>query len=60
MTTNKLHIYKRPGLYHPRILIGPFGWMDPGCVSTGTTRCLINRLGAGEFAEIELIPLIKG
>lgn len=53
MTSEKLNIYKRPGLSHPRMLIGLSGWMDGGNVSTGTIQGLIDRLGAEEFAEID-------
>ncbi|MHC4112287.1 MAG: PAC2 family protein [Planctomycetota bacterium] len=53
MAPGKLNIYKRPALNQPRLLLSFSGWMDGGNVSTGTVKCLINRLGAEEFAEIE-------
>jgi len=53
MTCEKLNIYKRPALSHPRMLLGLSGWMDGGNVSTGTMQCLIDRLGAEKFADIE-------
>ena len=53
MASDKLRIYKRPELNNPRLLVGLSGWMDGGQVSTGTVKCLIERLGAEKFAEIE-------
>ena len=53
MASDKLNIYKRPRLDTPRVLLGFSGWMDGGKVSTGTIRCLIEKLGAKRFAEIE-------
>jgi len=53
MASDKLHIYKRPKLSNPRILLGFTGWMDGGEVSTGTVKCLIDKLEAQSFAEIE-------
>lgn len=53
MASDKLDIYKRPKLNNPRLLLGFTGWMDGGEVSTGTVRCLIEKLGAERFAEIE-------
>lgn len=53
MASDKLRIYKRPKLNSPRLLVGLSGWMDGGQVSTGTVKCLIERLGAERFAEIE-------
>lgn len=53
MASNKLHIYERPELNSPRLLVGLSGWMDGGQVSTGTVKCLIERLDAQRFAEIE-------
>jgi len=53
MASDKLHIDKRPKLDNPRLLVGLSGWMDGGQVSTGTVKCLIERLGAERFAEIE-------
>jgi len=49
----KLDIYKRPKLDNPRMLLGFTGWMDGGNVSTGTVKCLIDKLGGERFAEIE-------
>jgi proteasome assembly chaperone (PAC2) family protein len=53
MAPGKLNIYKRPTLSSPRMLLGFSGWMDGGNVSTGTIRCLIDKLGAEGFADIE-------
>ena len=53
MASDKLRIYKRPKLNSPRLLVGLSGWMDGGQVSTGTVKCLVDRLGAERFAEIE-------
>jgi proteasome assembly chaperone (PAC2) family protein len=53
MAPGKLNIYKRPRLERPRLLLSFSGWMDGGSVSTGTVKCLIDRLGAEKFAEIE-------
>jgi proteasome assembly chaperone (PAC2) family protein len=53
MAPGKLNIYKRPDFNHPRLLLGFSGWMDGGNVSTGTIKCLIERLDAEKFAEIE-------
>ena len=52
MASDKLKIYKRPKLRNPRLLLGLSGWMDGGEVSTGTMKCLIDKLGAVRFAEI--------
>ena len=53
MASNKLRIHKKPKLNTPRILLGFSGWMDGGEVSTGTVKCLIEKLGAQRFADIE-------
>ena len=53
MAFDKLKIYKRPKLRNPRMLLGFSGWMDGGEVSTGTVKCIIDKLGAQSFAEIE-------
>jgi len=53
MASDKLHIYKRPKLNRPRLLLGLSGWMDGGKVSTGTIEYLIEKLGAEGFADIE-------
>ncbi|MBA7659800.1 hypothetical protein ES703_67793 [subsurface metagenome] len=53
MASDKLNIYKRPTLNNPRLLLGFSGWMDGGKVSTGTVKCLIDKLGAERFADIE-------
>jgi proteasome assembly chaperone (PAC2) family protein len=52
MASDKLKIYQRPGFNTPRLLLGFSGWMDGGEVSTGTVKCLIERLDARMFAEI--------
>jgi proteasome assembly chaperone (PAC2) family protein len=53
MTTDKLEIYKKPNCFNPPLLIGLSGWMDGGEVSTGTFKCLIDKLKAVKFAEIK-------
>jgi len=53
MASGKLRIYKNPNLDKPRLLLGFSGWMDGGEVSTGTVECLVEKLGAERFAEIE-------
>ena len=53
MSSEKLNILKRPELSRPRLLLGFSGWMDGGEVSTGTIKCLIDKLGAQSIAEIE-------
>jgi proteasome assembly chaperone (PAC2) family protein len=53
MASHKLHVYKRPELKEPRILLGFSGWMNGGDVSTGTLNYLIRKLEAERFAEIE-------
>ena len=53
MASDNLNIYKRPQFHNPRLLLGFSGWMDGGEVSTGTIKCLIDKLGAQRFAEIE-------
>jgi len=52
MASDKLKILKRPNLRNPRLLLGLSGWMDGGNVSTGTVKCLIDKLGSESFAEI--------
>ncbi|HCO95588.1 MAG TPA: hypothetical protein DIU00_16845 [Phycisphaerales bacterium] len=53
MASDKLNIYNRPKLRNPRLLLGFSGWMDGGEVSTGTVKCLVDKLGAEQFAEIK-------
>jgi len=53
MASDKLNIYNKPKLCKPRLLLGFSGWMDGGEVSTGTVKCLIDKLDARRFAEIE-------
>ncbi len=53
MLSDKLSIIRRPELHNPRLLLGLSGWMDGGEVSTGTVRCLIDKLGARAFAQID-------
>jgi proteasome assembly chaperone (PAC2) family protein len=52
MASDKLNIYNKPKLCKPRLLLGFSGWMDGGEVSTGTVKCLIDKLDARRFAEI--------
>jgi proteasome assembly chaperone (PAC2) family protein len=53
MTSDKLQIYQRPKMSKSRLLLGFSGWMDGGDVSTGTVKCLIDKLEARKLAEIE-------
>ncbi|MGB2862911.1 MAG: PAC2 family protein [Sedimentisphaerales bacterium] len=53
MASDRLDIYKRPKFSNPRLLLGFSGWMDGGEVSTGTVKCLIDKLDAQRFAEID-------
>jgi len=53
MADEKLKIYEKPELKDPRLVLGFSGWMDGGEVSTGTVKCLIHKLGAKKFAEID-------
>ena len=53
MACEKLKISKKPQLANSRLLLGFSGWMDGGEVSTGTVKCLIDKVGAQRFAEIE-------
>lgn len=53
MLSDKLSIFEQPNLRKPRLLIGLSGWMDGGEVSTGTVECLIEKVGARKFAEID-------
>jgi proteasome assembly chaperone (PAC2) family protein len=53
MAIDKLKIYERPKFKNPRMLLGFSGWMNGGEVSTGTVKCLIDKLKAQRFAEIE-------
>ena len=52
MASDKLKIYSRPKFNNPRLLMGFSGWMNGGEVSTGTVKCLIDKLDAQRFAEI--------
>jgi len=52
MACEKLNIIKKPQLANSRLLLGFSGWMDGGEVSTGTVKCLIDKVGAQRFAEI--------
>jgi proteasome assembly chaperone (PAC2) family protein len=53
MASDKLKIYKNPKLSKSRLLLGFTGWMDGGDVSTGTVKCLIDKLKTQKLAEIE-------
>jgi proteasome assembly chaperone (PAC2) family protein len=53
MACDKLKIYERPKFNNPRMLLGFSGWMNGGEVSIGTVKCLIDKLDAQRFAEIE-------
>lgn len=53
MQSDKLSVSEKPNLHNPRLLLGLSGWMDGGEVSTGTVECLIEKVGAKKFAEID-------
>lgn len=53
MLSEKLRVSEKPKLHNPRLLLGLSGWMDGGEVSTGTAECLIEKVGARKFAEID-------
>ena len=53
MLSDKLSISENPSLRNPRMVMGLSGWMDGGDVSTGTVRCLIDKVHARKFAEID-------
>ena len=53
MASDKLNIFNKPKFSNPRLLLGFSGWMDGGEVSTGTVKCLIDKLDARRFAEID-------
>ena len=53
MLSEKLSISEKPNVHNPKLLLGLSGWMDGGEVSTGTVDCLIDKLGAREFARID-------
>ena len=45
---------KKPELRQPYLVCGINGWVDGGEAATGTTRYLIQKLGARKFAEMPL------
>ena len=53
MGSENLNIYKKPRFDNPRLLLGFSDWMDGGEVSTGAVKCIIEKLDAQTFAEIE-------
>lgn len=53
MADEKLKVYEKPELKDPRLVLGFNGWMDGGEVSTGTVKCLIDKLGAKKCADID-------
>jgi proteasome assembly chaperone (PAC2) family protein len=53
VTPDKLHIYEEPNLRRPQLVLGFSGWMDGGDVSTGTMKCLIEKLLARKLADID-------
>ena len=53
MPPDALTIQRRPNVTNATMILGLSGWMDGGDVSTGTVECLINKLGASAFAEID-------
>ena len=60
MTSERLSIQKNPMLRNPRLLLGFSGWMDGGEVSTGTVRCLIDKLEADRCKHIYTLPVLIG
>ena len=53
MACKNLSIFKKPQLTNSRLLLGFSGWMDGGEVSTGTVKCLIEKVDAERVAEIQ-------
>lgn len=53
MEASRFQIYEKPNVNAPRLLLGFTGWMDGGEVSSGTVRCLVEKLDATYFADIE-------
>ncbi len=53
MTDDKLTLYEKPALQRPRLVLAFSGWMDGGEASTGTVKCLMGKIGAKKFAEID-------
>jgi len=53
MEASRFQIYEKPNVNAPRLLLGFTGWMDGGEVSSGTVRCLVEKLDATCFADIE-------
>ena len=53
MVPKEFRILDKPKLNKPRLLMGFSGWMDGGEVSTGTVKCLIEKVHARKFAEID-------
>ena len=51
MTTDKLKIYAKPKLSRPALVMSFSGWMNAGDVSTGTTKYLLDKFDAFEFAH---------
>ena len=51
-----LKIFKNPQLKNPKMILGFYGWMDGGNVSTGTIAYLQHKLNAHKFAEIDSQP----
>jgi proteasome assembly chaperone (PAC2) family protein len=50
---SSLQIYEMFEFNKPRLLLSFSGWMDGGEVSTGTIRCLVEKLEARDFASID-------
>jgi len=53
MLNDQVKIFHRPTLIDARMVVALSGWMDGGDTSTGTVACLVKRLHAEEFAEID-------
>jgi len=53
MLNDQAKIFYRPNLIDARMVVALSGWMDGGDTSTGTVECLVNKLHAEEFAEID-------
>ena len=53
MIPKELKMLDKPKFNKPRLLLGFSGWMDGGEVSPGTLKCLIEKVNARKFAEID-------
>ena len=53
MAPDRLTFHAAPDLHDTRMILGFSGWMDGGDVSTGTVKCLADKLHAKPLAEID-------